>query len=150
MLTGTFSWWSLFQRARWNVCRDCGRVVSNSYGASLTPALRLNVRCDGSEASLGECRYSVSSHDDGSDAADTHHCTHSGNHVAVDCRPCLHTSTRSRRNPVVPYYSDSESNSSSGKSPMPLCYFMFSAALSPQYSHVVVGWARFNVPPNTL
>lgn len=97
------------------VFRNCGRVVSNSYGPTVTPVSRLDIRCGGGESSLGECRYRDRT--DGGDAAAAHHCTHSSNHVAVDCRKCHATSTgRSRRNSIVPYYTNPDTNSSSGSS----------------------------------
>lgn len=92
---------------------NCGRVVSNSYGPAETPVLRLNIRCDGRESSLGECRYRVRSN---GDAAAAHHCTHSSNYVAVECGQCHATTRRSRRNPIVPYNANSDTSSSSSGS----------------------------------
>jgi len=80
--------------------------------------LRTNILCDGSESSLGECRYGGRSNDDDDDDDDddVHHCTHSSNHVAVSCQQCHTRAARLRRNPILPHNSNSNANTTSGKS----------------------------------
>lgn len=113
--------------------RNCGRVVTNSYGPAETPVVQLSIRCSGFERSLAECRYG-----DRSDVEDaTHHCAHSSNQVAVDCRECF-TTSRSRRNSIVPYGNNPETNSSSDEGiflrSSALDHFVFSAPLSTLHS----------------
>jgi len=92
-----------------DVCRNCSRVVSNSYGPAVDPVLRLNIRCDGSELSLGDCSFSDW---DDTDEVTAHRCGHSSSHVAVQCRQCHVTSAgRSRRTSSSTTYNDSNSDS---------------------------------------
>lgn len=99
--------------------KNCGRVVSNSYGPAVGRVLQAAIRCDGSEPSLGDCRYRDRSRED---AATAHRCSHSTSLVAVSCQQCHATARRLRRNVLIPHSthtysnSDASSDSSSGSS----------------------------------
>ena len=100
-----------------HACRNCGRVVDNWDGSALGRALRTDIRCEGSESSLADCRYGLRSQDD---VTASHHCTQSVNHVAVSCQQCHAITRRSRRNPLMPYSSNAGASSSNSGGNMSL------------------------------